>query len=407
MRQLDFLRLNAPFLSAGFLLTFGSAFGQTFFISIFAGEIRAEFGLTHAAWGGIYALGTTASAIVMVWAGGLTDVFRVRVIGAVTLLLLMASCLFMAWNVSAALLPVVIFALRFSGQGMMSHIGTVAMARWFVGARGKALSVASLGFSLAEASLPVIFVALMAIFDWRLLWVVAAGGALVLLPILLRLLRLERTPSAVAAETEAFGLEGRHWRRNEVLRHRMFWLLIPALLAPPAFNTAFFFQQVQFAEVKDWAHLELVAFFPIYTLSAVSAMVVSGLLIDRFGTARIMPVYQLPFAVAFVIFSFAQTPLQALPAFVCLGVSTGVNATLPAAFWAEFYGTRYIGSIKAMASAIMVLGSAIGPGVTGYLITAGLGLETQMLGISLVFVIASALVAIGIASAIRSGTAAA
>jgi energy-converting hydrogenase Eha subunit E len=55
----------------------------------------------------------------------------------------------------------------------------------------------------------------------------------------------------------------------------------------------------------------------------------------------------------------------------------------------------------------MVLGSAIGPGVTGFLITAGLGLETQMLGISLVFVIASALVAIGIASVMRSGTAAA
>jgi len=398
MRQLDFLRLNAPFLTAGFLMMFGSAFGQTFFISLFAGEIRAEYGLSHAAWGGIYALGTTASAVVMIWAGSLTDIFRVRAIGAVTLILLAASCLFMAWNVSAALLPLVIFALRLSGQGMMSHIGAVAMARWFVRARGRALAVASLGFSVAEAVLPIIFVALMVLFDWRTLWVVAAGISLLFLPVLWRLLRLERTPSAVAAETESFGLGGRHWRRGEVLRNRLFWFLVPALLAPPAFNTAFFFQQVQFSEIKGWAHIELVAFFPFYTASAIGAMVLSGLLIDKFGTARIMPVYQLPFAIAFVLFSFAETPWQALPAFVCLGISSGVNATLPSAFWAEFYGTRYLGSIKAMASAIMVLGSAIGPGVTGFLITAGIGLETQMLGISAVFVIVSVLLTVGIAS---------
>ena len=44
-----FLRDNAPFLSVGVLLTFVSSFGQTFFISVFAGEIRAEFGLSHGA----------------------------------------------------------------------------------------------------------------------------------------------------------------------------------------------------------------------------------------------------------------------------------------------------------------------------------------------------------------------
>ena len=74
----------------GCVLTFMSSFGQTFFISIFAGEIRAEFGLSHGEWGGIYALGTLASAIVMVWSGGLTDRFRVRTLGPVVLVCLAA-----------------------------------------------------------------------------------------------------------------------------------------------------------------------------------------------------------------------------------------------------------------------------------------------------------------------------
>ena len=63
----EFLLRNAPFLGVGVLLTFTSSFGQTYFISIFAGEIRQEFGLSHAAWGAIYAAGTMASAVVMIW----------------------------------------------------------------------------------------------------------------------------------------------------------------------------------------------------------------------------------------------------------------------------------------------------------------------------------------------------
>ncbi len=396
MRLTDFLRLNAPFLSAGFLLTFGSAFGQTFFISIFAGEIRAEFGLSHAAWGAIYGLGTLVSAAVMVWSGALTDVFRIRSLGAVVLWGLAAACLVMAWTPAAWMLVPAVFLLRLTGQGMMSHLGAVAMARWFVATRGKALAVASLGYAVAEAFLPLIFVSLLIFFDWRVLWVVAALLTLLMLPILSRLLRLERTPQSIAAATEALGLGDRHWSRSEVLRHRLFWFMLPALLGPSAFVTAFFFQQVHFAEVKGWSHLELVALFPIYTGISIGAMVVSGFLIDRFGTARMMPIYQAPMIVAFVLFAVAGSPWTAILGFVFLGLATGANTTLPAAFWAEFYGTKHLGAIKAMAAAVMVLGSAIGPVVTGVGITAGIGIEAQYLVVSGYFALTCLSVWIGI-----------
>ena len=78
MVYLQFIRANWLFLLAGFLLTFTSSYGQTYFISLFAGEIKGEFGLSDGQWGGIYTIGTTLSAITMVWAGVLTDRFRVR-----------------------------------------------------------------------------------------------------------------------------------------------------------------------------------------------------------------------------------------------------------------------------------------------------------------------------------------
>lgn len=402
MGLLRFFLDNARYLAAGVLLTFLSSFGQTFFISIFAGEIREAFALTHGEWGLTYTIGTSLSALVMVWAGALTDVFRTRVLGGIVLAMLAAACLFMALNSWAALLPLVIFALRFTGQGMTSHIAVVSMSRWFVASRGKALSVATLGFSIGEALLPLAFVALLVVVDWRWLWIAAALVALAMIPVLIALLRQERTPQSHAETDHAVGMEGRHWRRSEMLRHPLFWFMVPALLGPPAFNTVFFFQQVHFAEVKGFSHLELVALFPVYTLAAVAGMMVSGGALDRLGTARLIPFYQLPMVIAFGLFAMGQGIWAVLLGMLFMAVSAGANQTLPNAFWAEFYGTRSLGAIKALAAAIMVLGSAIGPGITGVLIDAGIGIETQYIGVAAYFLLTTLCMAIGVRRAAPS-----
>ncbi|WP_300549551.1 MFS transporter [Roseovarius sp.] len=399
MSILAFLRDNAPWLSAGVLLTFLSGFGQTYFISIFAGEIRESFALSHGQWGGIYTLGTTASALVMVWAGGLTDRFRVRALAPVILVMMTGACVFMALNPVWWLLPVVIFSLRFTGQGMMSHIAVVAMARWFVAARGKALSVATLGFAIGEAFLPLIFVSLLLVYDWRMLWILAAVVAILGIPLLMLLLRRERTPQSWAQTSQSLGMEERHWTRRQTLGHFLFWFMVPALLGPSAFNTAFFFHQVHFAEIKAISHVELVAMFPIYTGVGIGAMILSGWALDRLGTARLLPFMQIPMVAAFVLFAFANGPGMVLLGFMFLALTTGANSTLPNAFWAEFYGTGNLGTIKAMAAAIMVLGSAIGPGITGVAIDLGIGIETQYIFVAGYFVFTTVMMAIGVARA--------
>ncbi|WP_367646863.1 MFS transporter [Ruegeria arenilitoris] len=387
---------NANWLSAGVLLTFMSSFGQTFFISIFSGHIRTEFGLTHGSWGAIYSLGTTVSAIVMIWAGGLTDIFRVRILGPVVLAGLAMAAMAMATNTALFLLPVMIFLLRLFGQGMSIHLAQVAMARWFTATRGKALSVASLGYAIGESLLPLIFVAAMAFLDWRWLWVVAAGVTITGIPVLMGLLRHERTPQSLTGDHTATGMQDRHWTRRAALLHPLFWFMAPAILGPSAFITAFFFHQVHLAAVKDWPHIQLVALFPMFTGMSILSMFAAGWALDRWGTARIMPYYQLPMAVGFAILSVTDTIGGALVGLIFLALTVGANTTLPSAFWAEFYGTRHIGAIKALATAVMVLGSAIGPALTGVLIDRGISLGTQFLWIAVFFVLVCALCWIGI-----------
>ncbi|GAD56236.1 permeases of the major facilitator superfamily [Limimaricola cinnabarinus LL-001] len=84
-----------------------------------------------------------------------------------------------------------------------------------------------------------------------------------------------------------------------------------------------------------------------------------------------------------------------------LGFGTGAQAVLPGAFWAEFYGTRHIGAIKSAAAAVMVFGSAVGPGISGLLIDRGVDFPDQMLGIAAYLGLAGLLAALGVRRAAR------
>jgi len=402
MSLAPFLRENRAQLSAGVLLTFSSSYGQTYFIALFAAQIMATYNLTDGQWGGIYTLSTTASAIVMFWAGALTDSYRVRTLAWGVTPGLALVCLAMAANSTLVGLVVIVFLLRLFGQGMMSQFASVSMARWFSGRRGLALSISAMGFALGQAVLPVVVAALFVVMDWRWIWVAAAVAMLATFPVILRLLAAERTPQSLAAETATTGMDDRHWTRPEVLKSPIFWLIIPMLLGPPSWGTALFFQQVHIADVKGWPLLDYLALIPLLTVISIAVTLTSGQLIDRLGSGRIMRFYLFPWMIGFILLASAETLTAAAVSFVFFGIGTGLQATVITTFWAEFFGTRHIGAIKAVSTSVMVFGSAIGPGITGALIDLGYDFPDQMLGISVYFLMASVLVWVALSRATKA-----
>jgi MFS family permease len=81
-------------------------------------------------------------------------------------------------------------------------------------------------------------------------------------------------------------------------------------------------------------------------------------------------------------------------------LTTGGSATLTGALWAELFGTRHLGAIKALATAVMVFGTALGPGLTGLVIDAGIDFPAQMTAIGVYFLGAGALAAVALQRAI-------
>lgn len=405
MSYVDFLRTNRTWLFAGFLISFASSFGQTFFIALFAPQVMGEFGLSDGTWGSLYAVATTASAIVMVWTGSLTDRFTVRRIGTATLAALALSCLAMAALPGSAgwALVVVIFALRLTGQGMLSHISVVAMVRWFTQTRGRALSISAMGFAVGQALLPVALVTLLTYVGWRMAWVVAALFVVALIPLTRALLRQERTPQSIATDTHVHGMNGQHWTRSQALRHPLFWLVLPAFMGPPAWGTALFFHQVHLVDTKGWTLPAFVALMPLFTAVTILSTFAAGWLIDRLGTGRLLSTYVLPFAAGFLVLGQATTIPAAGIGMALIALGMGLQQTVPGVFWAEYYGTRHVGAIKAAGVAALVLGSAIGPGLTGIMIDRGMTFPAQMPFIAGYFLLAGVLATAGILGTRISG----
>ncbi|MEM6971698.1 MAG: MFS transporter [Pseudomonadota bacterium] len=395
-----FYRDNAPWLAAAGLMTFGSSFGQTFFISLSAGGIRAEHGLSDGDWGAIYTIATLASAAVLVQAGRLADHLALRPLVIGVTLIYCLACAAVGLGQSVWVLGLGIFGLRLAGQGLISHLGQTATARWFNANRGRAMAFVVLGYPLGEALLPPLAVAAMQSVGWRGVWGIAAAVlALAILPAILALLaRGRRRPSGAppgeGGARAATGMDGRHWSRAEVLRHWSFWALMPAVLAPSFIGTVLFFHQVHLSEVRGWDLATMAAGYPVYAGLSVALSLATGRVIDRVGPVRLLPFFLVPMALAVSVLMLPGGAWVWLAVLLGIGMSQGVVVTLFGTLWPTLYGTRHIGGIKALTVSAMVVSTAVGPGITGLAIDAGLPLPAQAPAMALWCVLATCLMAV-------------
>lgn len=373
-----FLRNNARWLATGLLLGLGSSFGQTYFISLFSGEIRDAYGLTDGQWGGIYTIATVSSACLLILFGGRADTVALSRLALIVTSVFAVSCVLMAVSSSVWVLLVSVFLLRFCGQGMMTHMKATAMARWFVATRGRAMAITNLGYPVGEALLPLITILIIASIGWRATWGVAAGViVLALIPALVWLLARDRAPKGSNGGQGAPGLFGKHWTRAEVLSHPLFYAFVPLLLTPGFIGTVVFFHAVHVAEVKGWTLTAMAPSYMTYATASVTMGLAAGWVVDRFGPARLMPIVLVPMGLGMFLIGPAETPLGWAVALALVGITQGMAAALAGTLLPTLFGTNHLGSVRSIATAIMVFATAIGPGITGWFIDQGVTYPDQ------------------------------
>ena len=369
-----FKNLSLKVILFGFIFTFFSSFGQSYFIGIFNYSIRTDLSITHGQFGTIYASATLISSIVLIWVGKKIDDMSVFKFSIFVIILLSFACYFFSTIKIIPLLFIGIFFLRLSGQGLMSHTAATTIARYFEKTRGKALSVTWLGLSAAEFILPVLMVYLLTITSWRNIWTSISLLVLILLPIasftLIKKLKLDSREDSKDSN-QKINTNIKQWTRSEVLKDYRFYVVILNMLSMPSIATGVFVYQSFIISSKNWGPFIMAQSFMVYSIMSVITLSLSGYLIDRYTSRKLLIYMNIPLFIASLTLFLFESSFSSFVFLGLIGVTNGFANVLGSSTWAEIYGVKYIGGIKALTSGLMVFATATGTAVFGILIDNG------------------------------------
>jgi len=356
----------------GFIFTFFSSFGQSYFLGLFNSSIRDALSITHGQFGSIYASATLCSSLLLIWVGKKIDDVNIFKFALFVIILLAFACFFFSKVSSVFLLFIAIFLMRFSGQGMMSHTASTTISRYFTRTRGRALSISWFGLSSAEFIMPVLMVYLLTIMDWQNLWLIFSITVLIILPIasflLIKNLNLD---SREASDENIKEVEIKQWSRREVIKDYRFYIISLNMLAMPWIFTGFAVFQSFVQTSKGWGPYVIAQSFMSYSILSVLTLFLSGFLIDKFTSRKLLIYMNIPLLFSVVVLYFFDTPITAFLFLGLVGISNGFANILGSSTWAELYGVKYLGSIKALTTALMVFATAFGTALFGLLIDLG------------------------------------
>ena len=372
-----FKSLSLKVIIFGFIFTFFSSFGQSFFLGLFNSSIRETLSITHGQFGSIYASATLLSSFLLIWVGKKIDDINIFRFALYVTLLLAFSCFFFSKISSIVFLFIAVFLMRFSGQGLMSHTATTTISRFFTKSRGKALSIGWFGLSTAEFILPVLIVYLLTLTAWQNIWLSISLLILFFLPfIAFALIKNLNFDSREDVNDQNFvEKEIKNWTRVEVLKDYRFYIVCLNMLAMPWIATGVFVYQSYITESKEWGEFVIAQSFMAYSVLSVITLLGSGFLIDKFTSRKLLIFMNIPLLISMLVLFYLDISISAFIFLGLIGISNGLANVLGSSTWAEIYGVKYIGSIKALTTALMVFATAFGTALFGVLIDYGFSIE--------------------------------
>ncbi len=370
------LSTNKKVIIFGFIFTFFSSFGQSFFLGLFNAPIRNELGISHGQFGNIYATATIFSSLLLIWVGKKIDEYQIIYYSFFVILLLFFSALFFSFINSIIFLSIGIFLMRFSGQGLMSHTSTTTISRFFERSRGKALSTIWFGLSSAEFILPVLVTYLFVIYSWRSVWQGIAIIIIIFLPfVVLNTIKKIKLDSREKDLDPKKNFKIKSWKRKEVIKDYRFYIVSLNMLAMPWIATGVFVYQSFISDSKMWNIYTIPKAFMVYSLASIITLFFSGFLVDKFTSRKLIPIMNIPLLIGMFVLFYYKHEMSAFVFLGLVGISNGLANVLGSSTWAEIYGVKFIGSIKALTTAFMVFSTAFGTAVFGLMIDNGFSIE--------------------------------
>ena len=368
----NFFLHDPKLLLYGFCIIFFGSYGQTFFIALFNNDIKKLYNLSDGEFGLVYALSTTLSALLIINFAKLIDFIDLRIYSFMITLGMFLTCLaFYFFPSNTIFLFIILFALRFFGQGAMSHAGITTMTRYFGKDRGKAISTGNLGGMIGIMFLPLLVVYLNNYFSFRQIWLLSSLSLILFMPILYLLLnnQTERQNKFTESRDNIKKL----WTTIDVLRNKKFLAYLPLTTSFSFIGTGLVFHQIFIFTEKGWTLEMLGTGFIFLGAFSVLGLILGGPLIDILNPKKAILFVMLPIFVAITVLLFFDNFYFLLIYMSLYGFNLGISSPFTGSLWAELFGLDSIGTVKALFHAIVVFASALSPVVFGYVIDWGFG----------------------------------
>lgn len=369
-----FLFSNKRLLNFGFLLNFFSAYGQTFFISIFVPFWVLDFGISNAYFGSMYASVTIASAFLLSVAGKYIDRMSLRKYSLLVFIGLALSVLFLSVANTVWLLGAALLLVRWLGQGMLTHTSSTGIAKYFDDNRGKALGFTALGHPAGQFFIPLAMAPLLLQLGWRYTLVIfVLLSAIVMIPSAMAI-----KPVAIFRPQKKSALLDNAPKQKSHLLSFKFWLIASNIFFVPFFCTAVFLYQYSIAEGKGWDRDWVTFSFAFFAIANAITLLLSGNLVDKYGGVRLFPLYLVPTLVALLLIAFIDAKWVFPVFYALLGTSTGLGSTIKTAMQVEVYGKNDLGKVRSYFSTVLVFSTALGPPAFGFFIDRNYSFDSIM-----------------------------
>ena len=325
-----------------------------------------------------YLVGTLLSALCLPRAGRLFDVHGGRVMMAGSSILLALVLLyitqvaelqsFAGGSVAAGWCLILIgyFGVRFLGQGVLTSASRNILLIWFVKRRGLVSGVRGVFVSLGFALAPLLIAMLIAARGWQgALWVMAIG--LLLFGVLAWIfVRSAPEVTPVAPNTNRGESEGSSQSGHtlaEVKHSSLFWLYASSLSIHALFGTALTFHIVSIFEQAGRSSAEAFAYFLPAAVCSTVVNLIGGYWAD---TRRLKP-FLIVMLASFLFGAGGLVMLDTTAGYWSLAIGFGCGGGLWGVIsnlaFVRYFGTRHLGEVSGLNTALTVSASAVGPAV--------------------------------------------
>ncbi len=356
------------------LAFFFSAPGQTYSISVFINAYQETFQYSSTLISSGYSIATTLSGLLLIFMGKAVDRFGQRTMMLIAGTMLAVTAFYNSFVANIGMIFIGFFFLRYFGQGSLTLIPSSLVPQWFEQRRALALSLATLGGLIATLLVPSFNLWLIGQLGWAQAWrvwsLLLAGVFLPMVYVFVfnrpeSLGMMMENQGEIDEETLQIALNRLNkesFTLNETLRSKVFWTAGIISLIVPMFTTAVTFHFFAIMRLRDVSNEQAAFIIGLVAFPMFFMPFVAKLLIERVKTSHLFFFTQSMILLSMAFLAWAvQGALSATVFILFYGTMAAIQNVALNVLWPDFFGRKYLGSIRGAATVFMVIGSALGP----------------------------------------------